>query len=349
MTKRLGFLKMAELRMEQKMTGCSISLLSRKHHLSWHTVERALKYRQKARKKRETSVRVRFRRLLVASLTEKTLRFNGRIYPKYPSAGDIRDALLAEGETVSKRTVCRDLHAQGFSSLVRRRVPTRDPEVLRKRLSALRSWKSQGLSSLTEKLVFSDEHTISINDHSTRRMWVKSGANVIPRERRRLQNIPRIQVWAAIGVSFKSPIVMFPDQCMNPDSGRRETGTFRLNGESYVKRCLRHVAEQLRCENRLFQHDGAKPHQNNRVREYLLRKHVNVLDPWPPYSPDLNMIELLWPRLNALVAQRHPNTVVELKQAISESWKSISQDEIDAIAHGFCGKVNNAIRNHGKP
>jgi transposase len=196
---------------------------------------------------------------------------------------------------------------------------------------------------MCKRIVFSDEHTVSINDHTRRRMWVAPGASVIPRERRRLQNIPRVMVWAAVGIGFKSPIVLFP-QDQKDDEGKR---AFRLEKKGYVRRCLSIVVPRLVAERRIFQQDGAKCHQNTHVRDYLKSKKVEVVDPWPAYSPDLNMIELLWPLLNERVAVQHPSTLVELEAAIQKAWDSITQAEIDARCAGFGSKVVEVVRKRG--
>jgi len=91
--------------------------------------------------------------------------------------------------------------------------------------------------------------------------------------------------------------------------------------------------------HRIFKQDGAKAHQNNRVRACFSTKGVEYIEDWPPYPTDLNMSELLWPLLNQLVANRHPSTKQQLRAAIVASWNSILQAQIDAICGGFKKKV----------
>jgi transposase len=255
---------------------------------------------------------------------------NGRSFPVNCSASEIAAKIVAN---VSTSTVLRDLKALGFASRVRRKVPTREPKTIEARLQFCKYWARR--TKMCERVVFSDEHTVSINDHTTRRMWVGPGECAVPRERRRLQNIPRVMVWAAVGIGFKSPIVLFPQEQTTEDGKRG----FRLEKKGYVRRCLSVVVPQLLKERRIFQQDGAKPHQNNHVRDYLKGKKVEVMESWPPYSPDINMIELLWPLLNRRVAELYPHTLDELLEAVKTAWDSITQDEIDAICRGFAGKV----------
>ena len=45
-------------------------------------------------------------------------------------------------------------------------------------------------------------------------------------------------------------------------------------------------------------HDGAGPHRGNIVKELLREIEIRVIN-WPPYLPDLNLIENLWALVKA--------------------------------------------------
>lgn len=287
---------------------------------------------KKKKKARKTCTSVFKRRKLVRAIARRRQKVGGRVYPVFCSASQMSRELAKKGVHASKWTVIRDLHFLGFRSRVRVRVPTRDPKVFSDRLRFATKWLLNGPRACS-KIVFSDEHTVSINDYGNRRMFVLEDEEVIPRERRRLQNIPRVMVWAAVGVGYKSPIILFPGT-METQEGKT---VFRLNSASYVRKCLSRVRGSL--AGKVFQQDGAKPHANDRVRTYLRRHKVQYIEDWPPYSPDLNMIELVWPLLNRRVAEYHPETLEELKPAIVRAWASISQAEIDAICSNFHQKL----------
>ena len=52
-------------------------------------------------------------------------------------------------------------------------------------------------------------------------------------------------------------------------------------------------------------HDGAGPHRGLIVRDILQEMHIRVIE-WPPYSPDLNLIESLWALMKATLYRLHP-------------------------------------------
>lgn len=225
-------------------------------------------------------------------------------------------------------TVKRDLRACNFRSLVRRKVPTADPVVHRKRLAFAKTW----LRKSNLNVVFSDEHWVSTNDHSSRRQWVTHRSQLVPRERKRLHNIPRAQVWACVGTNYKSPIVIFP-------------GNVRLNNESYKRKCLRLVLPSI--QGQTFQQDGARPHVHSSIKPYIEHRGVSLMEDWPPYSPDLNIIEEVWPLLNERISAQKPKTLDDLQRAIVTGWNSISQTTINKFVGSFRTKLERCVKSGG--
>lgn len=66
-------------------------------------------------------------------------------------------------------------------------------------------------------------------------------------------------------------------------------------------------------------------------REYLeSKKTQGVLEimEWPPQSPDLNPIELLWEELDRQVRSHRPTSKTHLWQILEQYWHNIKSDTL---------------------
>jgi transposase len=70
-----------------------------------------------------------------------------------------------------------------------------------------------------------------------------------------------------------------------------------------------------------YQQDNASPHTAGTSRAWFHSHGVDVID-FPPWSSDLNPIELLWNDLKRRVYSHHPKTMEELEHFIAVEWKA---------------------------
>lgn len=75
----------------------------------------------------------------------------------------------------------------------------------------------------------------------------------------------------------------------------------------------------------IYQHDNAPIHTARVVKTYIESQNVELLR-WPPYSPDLNIIENVWGWLTRQVygSGQQYSSIPELTEAIELAWSSIS-------------------------
>jgi len=86
-------------------------------------------------------------------------------------------------------------------------------------------------------------------------------------------------------------------------------------------------------ENWIFQQDNDPKHSSKLCQNYLARKEeagqMTTME-WPPQSPDLSPIELLWEQMDREVLEKKPSSVAELVKVVKE-WAEISGDVCDKL------------------
>lgn len=294
-----------------------------------------------AARERRTSDKVIARRAKVTRLLKSKRTVNGRVLPKYnASAAAMKAGLRKEhGLQASRSTIAADLAAVA-ENFVRPKTPFEGTASLKAR----RFFKRHCANVCVSKIVFSDEHWITTNDHTTRTMWLEKKLNrnqrrqaLIPQIRKARYNIPSHMIWAAIGVGFKSRLIFIPRK--KDSEGKNKC----LTAQRYIKTCLSTICDGQLPEGAIFMQDGARCHTAKASIKYLERKGIKILAHWPAYSPDLNPIEYLWAYLDALIAEKVPTSDAELKQIAIAVWESISQDVIDEYVLSFAGKLTEKV------
>jgi hypothetical protein len=264
-------------------------------------------------------------------MTDVRVKKGSRVWPKYGSASQLRVALASTtGEVISLRTIQRDLIASGLKSYVRKKVPTRTAKDLAVR-SAFKHEMSGWSKKKLRSICFSDESWLSCIEKTGRSMWASKRSDVLPLERKCRWNVPSVLIWAAVGVGYKSDLIVLPSK----RAVDGELVAYRLNSGRYVKTCLSKVVPEMMSRDRIFMQDGARAHTSKATCAYLDRKGVNFIRNWPAYSPDWNPIEKLWSCLQNKIGERCPLSLEELITVAAEEWNKLPQKLIDAHCEHF--------------
>lgn len=97
-----------------------------------------------------------------------------------------------------------------------------------------------------------------------------------------------------------------------------------------------------------YQQDNAPIHTARAVKEYIREQNVNLLN-WPPYSPDLNIMENVWGWLARKVYEggKQYDSKEALKDAIKEAWRSISLNYLSSLYRSMPNRIFEVISNKG--
>lgn len=147
--------------------------------------------------------------------------------------------------------------------------------------------------------------------------------------------------------------------------GHKAFGTFwewgTMNSEKYDEHILSQVEEYVSVEQRMgrspwFQHDNAPCHASSLTQSNLQRRRIPIIE-WPPYSPDLNLIEHVWVIMKRHIQNnyvrrsydKHTISRSELKQLIQEAWDLVRNEDIAALYDSWKDRCDAVIRANGGP
>lgn len=288
-------------------------------------------------KKRGVPRSVLRRRALIMSIVQETVTVisnrgktersqkSVRTYRKFPSVRAVAREMGARGHTVSFKTVQRDLHASGMTARKKQRGPRRMVGDAEKRIEFSEAWLKR--TDDMPRILFSDEKICDTNDHGSQYEWCRGGEEPSRMEREKFS--PRIHVWGCIGVGVKVLVKL--------DAGS-------VTMESYRDQCLKPIVKLFK--NRIFQQDGAKPHNG---QESLIRHHgAELLASWPPRSPDLSPIERIWAIIQQKVDKSAPANEEQLWKFWKREWDAIDQRVVDSLVWSFADGLRECVAVKGR-
>ena len=103
-----------------------------------------------------------------------------------------------------------------------------------------------------------------------------------------------------------------------------------------------------------FQQDGATPHTSKESLAWLQQRFPDRLisrrcDPqWSPYSPDLNPPDFyLWGYLKDRVYANNPQSIPDLKAAITAAIRAIPREECGRVIKNFSRRIQMCLQRRG--
>ena len=75
---------------------------------------------------------------------------------------------------------------------------------------------------------------------------------------------------------------------------------------------------------------------------------MQLLNNWPPNSPDLSPIENVWSTVQNLVDEYNPSTKEKLIKTVRKAWLKLPQNYIDDSVLSFDARLKSCVANKGE-
>lgn len=106
--------------------------------------------------------------------------------------------------------------------------------------------------------------------------------------------------------------------------------------------------EQPLAVHYVFQHDNAPSHKARLTIDFLRENHIALLKDWPPYSPDLNIIENMWAFVKRKLRRENIETMDQLTAKMLEIWNSQETNDLcRRLAESMPRRIALCIKNKG--
>lgn len=218
--------------------------------------------------------------------------------------------------SISAATIRKILAQNGIRNRVAANTTEMSLEVKQKRVifckEMLRAFPDgNGL----ERIIFSDEKTFSSDPVRKKRVYRPNKCRHQSKyvQSNRLLGSVNFNFWGAI--SFDGPI------------GDIVPVGPRFNSERYeqtLEECLLPYLESNKQQ--MFIQDNAPIHTSDTLDNWFQRNNIIPIV-FPPYSPDLNIIEHVWPKMTRDWRRMEDRTSESLVQAVQGKWQEIKNDK----------------------
>ena len=101
-------------------------------------------------------------------------------------------------------------------------------------------------------------------------------------------------------------------------------------------------------QNVMLQQDNARPHVSRKTKNFFEKQGIRTL-PWPPSSPDINIVENVWSIIDRKLLKYTIYDIDQLKNAVIEVWNEIPMKTIENLYLSIRGRLKRIVCNRGYP
>ena len=309
---------------EKKREGATNCELMALFQVSLRTVQRACNHSQSKRK-------LKGRPCALTSSDRRRLVTQARQNPTKTSAEHAH--LL--GIPISSCTIHQELRKQNFSSVRVQKTIRLSPAAIEKCLTFARENFPKG-ADFWKCVMFTDEKKWNLrgNDGYVR-IWTED-TNTLTMDVD-LNTRPGVIVWGGI--------------CEN-GAWYIQRIHAKIKSSSYQQLLATEIFDsdpENLPQNFVFQQDNAPFHVSRSSKNFFKTRKIPLLS-WPPYSPDLNIIENLWAIISQKVyaGGKEYKTSNELWGSVSHHFMTISDDVVGRLYCSIPNRLMSVLENHGK-
>jgi len=235
----------------------------------------------------------------------------------------------------SPRTVRRRLGEAGLYGRVEREEHALDANDLRRRLAFAHGYKHWTPADW-ERVIFSDEKHFTLGQHGQRWVQRPPGEAYNPLYTRTVNENPTmVTIWGCFAAD---------------EIGQAEIFEGDLNSKLYCRILegnLKPTYKKLFPRGQwYFQQDNDPSHTSGLAKSWFHRNGVTVLD-FPPWSPDLDPIENVWPVMQREVDDHNATDEAEVEAAIQAAWEALSPAFLAKLAHSMPARLAEVIAHNG--
>lgn len=185
-------------------------------------------------------------------------------------------------------------------------------------------------------VIFSDEKRFSLMGCDSHYTWIHSSQS--PKRVRNVIRSPGLMIWAMI-----MPSGLLSYQIMRG----------KQNSQKYINIISSYAMPIINInykENMIFQQDNCPIHVSKETKNFFKKINIDLLD-WPPYSPDLNIIENIWHILSEMVYDGTPiRNLKELEDRIYDAVKNFNvtkQQQVDNLYKSMSSRLCHVLEKKG--